>query len=547
MPEGLSSAFSSETPRRVLRAAKDAGYEPHEQRALLRDAGGLFADELNPKLVDRLTANAIAHLFARLEGTNATSHDLVRLGSTLFEMHGFFERYPERTIDKREQKFLGLGVKLIEDALYRGSLSRLRGKAAAELAFLANRLAKIMSLPKRQQEIVGFDEKKFRAFADSVRRFGDKYLSDERYEKELEAARERRMELETQLKSLEADFAYVSLALKGRASADAVALEKERVSNDEYVHLALEDIRQRLERALNVFREIFGRPADESERENEGLIESLGRSLLDGKAEPLVVRRLNDPSDLSIPSLIAPFGDDTEAESRQYDTIRAVRDYLIHNLRIFRKEFEGKKTVPFQKLGEKLLAGKITDDLLSVGTDISGDTGPFKALRSLLATNYRLESERKMTLNQLLQRSVGENELLSKWRAAFAEEIRIEGLRKQLPGKRLILASSNDAVTREFPTRTAAGPYFAKTMLIAADARARATSRGYLGHRAFPIIPGETAVYSFKKPEEQTWSYDLTDGRHRLNADFADVHYVADHWPFAEMAVLMQEGTSRIS
>ncbi len=190
----------------IAKAAKRAGYFPHEIEALLANPDVVLASNEREKL--RFTLSA-ADAFVRIMQGNAIDHrQLVRFANQLRDIagaptddeklvawkktHDVFEdsweggEKEKLEIDftfEEEQKLL-LVKNLLEEAFFRGDLAQLTGESAGAIAFFANRLGKVVSrMTPGVRDSFGFNKKRFdRLLSDASAYYNDHYGHQDNYD-----------------------------------------------------------------------------------------------------------------------------------------------------------------------------------------------------------------------------------------------------------------------------------------------------------------------------------------------------------------------------
>lgn len=214
--------------RRAIEAADLAGMNQKERRALIRQPGPYIEKLLSPRasppdasysekpradLYNSLEPAMVTAFLRAASGEEANQGTLIRLGNLL---HGsiksvedrdrrrrIYERRHELVVEytEGEQRLLRLGVKFIEQALYRGDLAWVYGSEAGTMAFVINRLAKVtQNLPSRGSwdDAEGgdrFNQNRFNVFMDRVSNFAAAYYSPAGLRENIQAAQGRVNEL----------------------------------------------------------------------------------------------------------------------------------------------------------------------------------------------------------------------------------------------------------------------------------------------------------------------------------------------------------------
>ncbi|HCC83366.1 TPA: hypothetical protein DEP96_00790 [Candidatus Uhrbacteria bacterium] len=159
-------------PVDIGRAAERSGYGKREVELLVSAPSTIlnFQERSEVMHFGADVADKLVHL---LDGKDVDWHELVRLGAQLRSMSP--SENPEKHEDELELQFeeeqkLLLIKNLVEDAFFDGKLAHLHGQSAAALAFLINRIAKLVDnmTPLVRQDFL-FDKAKMDALIEQAR------------------------------------------------------------------------------------------------------------------------------------------------------------------------------------------------------------------------------------------------------------------------------------------------------------------------------------------------------------------------------------------
>ncbi len=176
MPEKYRPPISE--LKRAIRAGDAGGLSRAESYETIRNLDTDPSDLANPdaiKVVDTLCQG--------LPTDDHRQRILLRQGSELHPL-GRRSEADERSLSDltpREINFLRLERGALEESFYRGDFMKLKSEDAGLLAFIANRLAKIVTMsardpsqkPGEPARLTDFDQPRFRSFLDQVTAYGD--------------------------------------------------------------------------------------------------------------------------------------------------------------------------------------------------------------------------------------------------------------------------------------------------------------------------------------------------------------------------------------
>lgn len=253
--------------RQIAEAARKSGYEEHEIKDLIREPEDALKGERRSL---EFQPEAIRDFVRLLEGEKVGFREVVDFASQLrgieksktgvrFDEVLWDETSEDAVVERRsdsgeltfkeEQKLL-LAKNLIEDAFVHGKLARLNGEQAATVAFLANRIAKLIEgmTPEVRHDFV-FDEDAFAQLLEKARAQGERQLEEARVLLEV---------LQEEKKMLEEKMLSGERGRQLRAKQERLdQLEKTPRNLEKFALVYFEELVRRLTEALMAFDGVY--------------------------------------------------------------------------------------------------------------------------------------------------------------------------------------------------------------------------------------------------------------------------------------------------